>query len=137
MPVYTLSTVNETALLSDGVKVIVAANNTGASVLTDIFNYLQNPTTGNQSGVALRYIEPSKAWILPDAKVVLFNVTTNNILFLEVSKQIRRYSKIKQTLKPLGIVWGFLATDQGIPIEVQPSEYIEIRPQTKRTCSTN
>lgn len=135
MPTYTLTTVYEVALYADGVKVVVAANNTGATILIDIFKFIQNPQAGNSLGVKLPYVATSKAWTLPNGSVVLFdNTNEGDGLFLDVSTQIKNYGKVSYFVKPMGKQWGFLATDKGVNLLISTLSYIEVPPQDICYC---
>lgn len=128
MVVYTLTKTPEVAILADGVKAIVAADNTGAGILVDLFNYIQNPENGNPEGIKLKYLSNNKVWVLPNGNIVLFNVATNQV-FLDLNKKVKNYSKGTIIAKPAGCVFGFLATDDGIPFELNPQELMLIKPQ--------
>lgn len=108
MAIYTLAETPQFTLYSDGVAAIVAADNYGASVLVDLFNYLQDPETGNSEGVILRYLHSQKSWIAPDGSVVLFNVATPEI-FSDLNREIKKYSKSPKVVRTISSPWGFLS----------------------------
>ncbi|URG13810.1 hypothetical protein [Acinetobacter phage vB_AbaS_TCUP2199] len=129
MPEYTLTPIPDMVLYVDGVPAIVPASNIGAAVLNDFYTYLLDPSTGNSVGVTLRYVHPSSSWILPNGEPALFNLGMSDENFFEIITQLKTYSKANYLVKPLGSLWGYLATDAGNFLELKPDELIEIKPQ--------
>lgn len=134
MSTFTLvNTIEETALYADGVKVILAANNLGVSILVDLFNYIQNSEV-QTNGLVLTYVKKNKAWVAPDWNVVLFDLTVDPAVLKEIDTILLNYGKSRVLLKPYGQIWGYLATDAGVLLELQPQELLQLEPQDKRKC---
>lgn len=134
MSTFTLvNTIEETALYADGVKVILAANNLGVSILVDLFNYIQNSEV-QTNGLVLTYVKKNKAWVAPDWNVVLFDLTVDPAVLKEIDTILLNYGKSRVLLKPYGQIWGYLATDAGVLLELQPQELLQLQPQEKRKC---
>ena len=134
MSTFTLvNTIEETALYADGVKVVLAANNLGVSILVDLFNFIQNQST-QPNGLTLTYVKKNKLWVAPDWNVVLFDLTTDAAVLKEIDSILLDYGKSRVLLKPYGQIWGYLSTDAGVALELQPQELLMLEPQDKRKC---
>ena len=128
MPTYTFSDFPDMALSVDGVRTIVPATNMGVSILRDLYQYLQDPLTGNQFGVTLRYVNAVNGWIIPNGEIVLFNLR-GDLIDPDLVTKLRQYSKAGYIVKPMNSSWGYLATDAGNFLELKPDELIELKPQ--------
>lgn len=134
MPTYTLIESPEFELHVDGVKAIIAADGFGATILSDIYLYLIGQVEANTTGVSLRYVSEQRTWMLPDGSFCLFNVCPDDLVFFELNKKIKEYNRSLIIKKYFGEVWGFLCTDQGVALELNPQELIQLAPQDKRKC---
>ena len=138
MAVYTFSAEPRGVILCDDEETLVAVNSHSFGVLSEIFDFLQDPTNpDNLTGIKLRYLEKQKAWIYPDGSLALFYVGTNPDNFIEINSKIKKYSKIEPALKAIGRQWGFLTNDAGVALELQPYELIEVYYRPKRKCGTS
>lgn len=134
MPSYTLTESPEVELFVDGTRAVIAADALGATILSDIYLFLTGQLTQNSVGVSLRYSPDKRVWLLPDGSFSLFNVCPDENIFFDLNKRIKEYNKSLTIKKYYGQVWGFLCTDEGLPLELNPQELICLSPQPKRKC---
>lgn len=134
---YTIENNEEVSLFADGFKILTAANAQGKAILIDFYyNYLQeNPA--NTLGIALQYLENSKTWITQDGSICLFYVSADPAFLFDIKKLLKKYGQSKVIQRTVSSFYGYLATDSGMPIAIQPNELIEVKPQEKRKCGVD